>query len=266
MVELCFDYCMELVYSIPVKKCHYTVKCIPKNTKRQRLIKMNFDVLPNNNYCFGTDGFGNRKVYGSILDEHSSFVYHVYGVVGIDQILFEEDECDGDISIFRCAYGKTLPGEELMEYYNILKVELIRSGITKPYDIALHLMRRLYKDYSYKLGTTTIEHSAEEAWKLGCGVCQDYAHIYVSLCRMFGIPARYVTGLMIGEGASHAWVECLCMDKWIGFDPTNNLLIDDSYIKLSDGRDATDCLINRGTMQGGGSQTQNISVKVTRKG
>ncbi|MDD7434847.1 MAG: transglutaminase family protein [Lachnospiraceae bacterium] len=40
-------------------------------------------------------------------------------------------------------------------------------------------------------------------------VCQDYAHIFIVLLRLAGVPARYVCGLLAGEGASHAWVESL---------------------------------------------------------
>ena len=125
-------------------------------------------------------------------------------------------------------------------------------------------MQRLYKDYVYEAGVTNVETTAEEAFNLGRGVCQDYAHIFISLCRLGGIPARYVTGFMIGEGQSHAWAEILFGDKWIGMDPTNNLLIDDNYIKLSHGRDAADCKINLGIMIGGGEQAQQIKVSVTK--
>ena len=93
-------------------------------------------------------------------------------------------------------------------------------------------------------------------------VRQDYAQILIALCHLEKIPARYVAGMMIGEGASHAWVE-ICQDGiWYGLDPTNNKLVDDDYIKLSHGRDASDCLINRGVIVGGGEQTQDIKVHV----
>ena len=109
---------------------------------------------------------------------------------------------------------------------------------------------------------TNVSTTAEEAWRLGRGVCQDYAHIMIALCRKAGIPARYVAGMMIGEGASHAWVEIARDDKWYGFDPANDKVVDDTYVKLGVGRDAADCLINRGLMRGGGTQTQTVDVKV----
>lgn len=92
-------------------------------------------------------------------------------------------------------------------------------------------MRAVYTHFKYVTGSTQIHATAEEALKLGEGVCQDYAHIMLSLLRIEGIPCRYVVGIMQGEGASHAWTEVLCNGYWYGFDPTNNKLVDDEYIK-----------------------------------
>ena len=83
-----------------------------------------------------------------------------------------------------------------------------------------------------------------------------------ALCRLNGLPARYVSGMLIGEGFSHAWVEVFCNGRWYGFDPTNDVLVTDSHIKIGVGRDAYDCQINRGIIKGGGSQTQTVEVKV----
>ena len=85
----------------------------------------------------------------------------------------------------------------------------------------------------------------------------------ISLLNLCGCSARYVTGLIIGEGESHAWVEVADDGKWYGLDPTNNILVEDSHIKIGCGRDATECQINRGIMHGGGKQTQDIFVNVS---
>lgn len=104
--------------------------------------------------------------------------------------------------------------------------------------------------------------SAETAFARREGVCQDYSHVMLSLLRMEGIPARYVTGMMVGEGASHAWVEAQCCGYWYGFDPTNDLLVDDSYIRAACGRDSADCDIIRGTFYGSACQMQQERVLV----
>ena len=69
---------------------------------------------------------------------------------------------------------------------------------------------------------------------------------------------------MIGEGESHAWVEAFCEGKWIGLDPTNNCLVRDCHVKLGDGRDASECAINRGILINGGDQWQQVKAIVRR--
>lgn len=127
---------------------------------------------------------------------------------------------------------------------------------------AIYLMQHLYRDFHYVPGKTNIYTTAEEAFACGEGVCQDFAHIMTALCRMSGIPARYVNGFMIGEGYTHAWVEIYTGQGWYGLDPTNNLHIDDYYIKLAHGRDYADCIVDKGRFIGCGGQTQEILVNV----
>lgn len=123
-------------------------------------------------------------------------------------------------------------------------------------------MRRLYQDFHYEQGVTDISTTAEEALLLGKGVCQDYSHIMLSLCRMERIPSRYVVGMLMGEGLSHAWVEICSDGHWIALDPTNNLVVDTQHIKISSGRDYQDCIINQGVFTGFASQVQHIQVSV----
>ena len=124
------------------------------------------------------------------------------------------------------------------------------------------IMDGLAESFKYVQGITDMETTAEEAFAGGCGVCQDYAHILLTLLRMEHIPCRYVVGMMSGEGASHAWVEVCDGEKWVALDPTNNCMVDDHYISISYGRDANDCTINQGYFYGSTEQTQEIHVLV----
>lgn len=96
------------------------------------------------------------------------------------------------------------------------------------------------------------------------GVCQDEAHIMLALLRMKGIPCRYVMGYMLGEGSTHAWVEVLREEKWIGMDPTNRRMVNDEYITVSAGRDANDCPVNRGIFSGMAKQQSQSGLSVWR--
>lgn len=150
----------------------------------------------------------------------------------------------------------TSPGDAINAYHRSLA---LCGG---DYDKALHIMHSLHAALRYHPGATPVHESAEAAFAQGRGVCQDYAHIMLSLLRMEGIKARYVTGMTIGEGASHAWVEALCCGYWYGFDPTNNLLVDDRYLRAACGRDSADCAVIRGTFYGSARQTQREQVSV----
>ena len=95
----------------------------------------------------------------------------------------------------------------------------------------------------------------------GVGVCQDYAHILISMCRLSGIPARYVAGMMVGEGASHAWTEVWLDGGWTGVDPTHNRPVDETYIKLAHGRDFGDGAIDKGCFIGSATQRQQMCIR-----
>lgn len=253
-----FDYKMTLAYEKPAGTCYFTIKCIPREDARQRLLGMEISILPQAEYSFGRDSFGNRQIYGCETEPHTQFVFHAAGDVEILQTEYEEEAKDGMTGLFAVPYGKCMPGSALLQYYGSLGCLENRD----PYEKCCLLMHRLHRDFAYAKGATRVHTTAEEAFALGRGVCQDYTHIYLTLLRMAGIPARYACGLMMGEGASHAWAEAACGGKWVAFDPTNDCLALDHYIKLGHGRDASDCAINRGLMRGGGAQAQTVEACV----
>jgi transglutaminase-like putative cysteine protease len=99
----------------------------------------------------------------------------------------------------------------------------------------------------YGFGATQVSTTAAEALAVGEGVCQDYAHIMLALCRLCGLPARYVSGHLLGEGGSHAWVEVLLADPDTpsetvahAFDPTHGCAAGPGYLTVAVGRDYAD--------------------------
>ena len=163
--------------------------------------------------------------------------------------------------IFRCQTPWTRQGAELHAFtasFNLC------NSLT-PSQKAEEIMHRVHDKLVYDKTLTDANTDAESAIHLSGGVCQDYAQIMISVCRALGIPARYATGMLIGEGESHAWVEICDSGRWTGFDPTNDVIVTDSYIRISAGRDHSDCSINRGIFRlltPGTIQTQTVSVSV----
>jgi transglutaminase-like putative cysteine protease len=106
--------------------------------------------------------------------------------------------------------------------------------------------RRVNELMQFQPGVTTIETPASAVLAGRQGVCQDYAHVMLAICRACGLPSRYVSGFIPGEGYMHAWVEALVADSrtgtmhWEGFDPTHNRRPDTQYVAVAAGRDYAD--------------------------
>jgi transglutaminase-like putative cysteine protease len=102
----------------------------------------------------------------------------------------------------------------------------------------------------YHVGATGVHTPAAMALHLGKGVCQDYAHILLCLLRLLDIPARYVSGHLLGHGAPHAWVEALVGEHQLAFDPTHHCRAGLGYITVAVGRDFADITPTSGTFSG----------------
>jgi len=264
--KLHFDYCMEIMYSVDVTRCFYTIKCIPEDTQRQSISNFQIEMTPPSNPEWADDAHGNRYIFGCNTVPHDYFRFKISGDAECGKKDFEAYSTENEEMIYRHSHGLTVPGEKIKTYYRSLVEKIPGFEESVPAVKAKIIMERLHQDMVYEKGSTDVTTTAEEALSQGKGVCQDFAHVMVSLLILAGCSARYVTGLIIGEGESHAWVEVVDDGKWYGFDPTNDTVVSDSHIKIGVGRDATECQINRGTMHGGGNQTQKITVNVTEIG
>src|SRR5438270_6377221 len=122
------------------------------------------------------------------------------------------------------------------------------------------------------LTTPRVDSPIDEALRLRKGVCQDYAHITITLARQLGIPCRYVSGYLYqpvrsqdrssGE-ATHAWVEAYLPDLgWVGFDPTNNTTTDERHIRVAIGRDYADVPPTRGVYRGKAESELAVTVRI----
>lgn len=258
MKRLHFTYDMQIDYSITASNCNFTIKCIPVDTLRQKIENIKITMYPDCDYQWGIDGFKNKYIWGKNVDSHTVFRFLIEGDAKTGMSVAEANT-DTDIDmVYSLPHGLNIAGEKIKAFYE----EKIKNIDGSTYDKVSKITKLMFPMMKYLPGSTTVDTSAEEAFSNGCGVCQDYAHILISLLHLSGISARYVTGFIIGEGASHAWVEFLDDDKWYGVDPTNNKFVNDEYIKIGNGRDARDCMINRGIMLGGGLHTQKINVNV----
>lgn len=249
---------MEQQFSRYIKDHYFSLKCLPRDTARQSIESVEINAMPAEMRSSDIDSFGNSVIIGHTIRPHDTFTVQLTGTARTGLEVFEE-KSDTAPMIFSYPSRATIPGVHLIHYHNMLAHDA-PDGI---YQRALYYMRCIHSYFSYCPGATSVSTTAENAAALGKGVCQDYAHVMLALCRADRIPARYVVGMMIGEGVSHAWVEVKCGQYWYGFDPTNNCLIDDTYIKISHGRDFFDTLVNKGIYHNPAVEVQKIRVEVT---
>lgn len=137
------------------------------------------------------------------------------------------------------------------------------------------LMAFIYEGFDYVPGSTQVGSPVSQVFEQRQGVCQDFAHLMIALCRVVGIPARYVSGYFyiartVGGSAadnsvSHAWVECFLPGiGWAGYDPTHNRRVGTTYIKVAIGRDYADVRPLAGTFRGETVAQMEVSVRVER--
>ena len=135
-------------------------------------------------------------------------------------------------------------------------------------EMAHKLSKLISERVLYLAGKTNTATTAAEALQHGAGVCQDHAHLMISVARELNVPARYVVGYLYDPeqedkyGDSHAWAE-LYIDTlgWVAFDPSNQVCPTDCYVRLTSGLDAKDAAPMRGLVVG--TKAEAMDVKVT---
>ena len=135
------------------------------------------------------------------------------------------------------------------------------------------LRSALYQGFEYTPGSTDADSPIDHVLETGRGVCQDYAHVMISILRGWGVPARYVSGYLGPNGhlkasqESHAWVECWLPGLgWSGFDPANDCDCDQRHVRVGVGRDYADVPPVRGVFRGSADSTLSTRVEVVREG
>jgi transglutaminase-like putative cysteine protease len=147
----------------------------------------------------------------------------------------------------------------------------ITAGVMDTWQAAQVIMQYIHREFAYTPAATTVHTHMRDVLRLRCGVCQDFAHVMIGLCRALKIPARYVSGYLYngpvdqlrGAQASHAWVDVFLPGRgWHGLDPTNNAQPDERYVKVAVGRDYSDVSPLRGRYQGTSERRMTVEVSV----
>lgn len=139
-------------------------------------------------------------------------------------------------------------------------------------DVAHAVMKFISDEFQYEKGVTGVSTTVEEVLNYRRGVCQDFAQVMVGILRKLGIPARYVSGFIHagqrgyrGSAQTHAWAEAYFPSiGWIGFDPTNNCIAGENFVKMAVGGNYRDVPPHKGVYRGSARETMSVSV-ITRE-
>ena len=252
----------------------------PRSEDAQRSFSFELVVQPRARVSFYRDSLGNTVHYFDIPENHRELVITAEALVGLDPVEFPDRLDDSDWHFLTPeqipseAFEMLLPSH-FARHGPLLDELATRIGAERradPLSLIKELNEALYGAFEYKPTATRVDSPIEDALTAKQGVCQDFAHVFITILRGLTIPARYVSGYLYQrgdgtdrsrEGATHAWVEAwLPGTGWIGFDPTNNLLASERHIRTAIGRDYADVPPTRGVFKGEASSKLTVSVTV----
>ena len=246
----------------PASRAVQYLRLTPRSDRCQRLIR--WSVRGPASLRPWTDGYGNHAHIASEPADHKSLTILVDGVVETWDTtgILPLDDGLPPLMFLRETH-LTRKSEEL----TALKEEILPLFREEGALPALHrLMAIIFERIIHEPGTSSIESTAAEVLVKGRGVCQDHAHVFIAVCRMMNIAARYVSGyLAVGTGAlaSHAWAEAYVPDLgWVSFDPTNRQCATDSYVRLAVGVDYASASPVVGVRSGGSGEDMAVDVEV----
>lgn len=126
------------------------------------------------------------------------------------------------------------------------KFALFEFGhLGRGYPRVLAIQEWVRKRVKFLVQTSNVSTSAMDTLIEQVGVCRDFAHLMIALCRALSIPARFTTGIdygadpALGPADFHAYVEVYLSNRWYIFDPSG-LAMPMGLVRIGTGRDATD--------------------------
>lgn len=250
MRRMRYAYALTLAFSAPVSRHTFLFRFDPPSDARQQVWGRRMRCTPGCALPLTRDAFGNACALGHIEDAQTGLTLEASG----EALLTGRPIAAPCPEVYAQPTALTAADEA---------IRALGDGLSgAPVELALKLSARIHERVAYQKGVTDEQTTAAQALTLGAGVCQDMAHLLLAGLRAKGVPARYVCGLIPGEGETHAWVEVNDGARFAGVDPTHVRLTDDTYLAVNAGRDSRDCAINRGVFAGGAQQTMTVMARM----
>lgn len=262
------------VYSSPVRDSFNDVRLEPPSVPEQSVESFLLKVLPAVRLKHYTDFYGNWIHHFEIPEPHNYLLIESQSriVTNWPPALPEDAKL--------CPLAGITSAADIERCFDFLQTSryveleadawrLALDATDRQSDVwqaALAILRFTNGYLKYESKSTHVHTHMRDVIKTQRGVCQDFAHLMIGLCRSVKIPARYISGYLATEDASatHAWVEVFIPGTgWRALDPTHNRQIDGSYVKIGHGRDYADVPPVSGNYRGTLERTMEVQVQIS---
>ncbi len=269
-------------YSNPISETTMEVRLHPRTEWTQHCLSFHLDVAPRARVFQYYDHLGNIVHHFNVPARHEDLRITATSLVEVQPFSTWPEQVSPDAwdeidaAVARDDYWEMLmpshyakPSPLLVEL--AAKLHVVRRD--DPMTVLRQIKMGIFENFAYEPSSTRVDSPIDDALRAGKGVCQDFAHIMITLVRMLRIPCRYVSGYVsprdlseeraLAAEASHAWVEALIPSLgWVGFDPTNKRLVEDHHIRCAVGRDYLDVPPTKGLYRGLASEQMSVHVTV----
>jgi transglutaminase-like putative cysteine protease len=260
-------------YDGPARASYNELRLTPRTERRQTALETRVVTIPPATQYGYVDYWGTHVVAFNVDRGHESL-----SITGSSLVDTQPAGEPLDCSWQDVADAATTMADHLSHnLYTAPGPDLVTIASTLRAPTPLATARRIIEwtqgALRYVPGVTTVHTSANEAYVDGAGVCQDFAHLALSLAKSVGLPSRYVSGYFhpeadatVGEevtGDTHAWLE-LWTGSWWGYDPTNDCAVGERHVAVGRGRDYADVPPVKGIYAGNAEHAMRVTVRVTR--
>jgi transglutaminase-like putative cysteine protease len=259
-------------YAVPVRDSFNEARVRPPTNPQQRLEQFQLTVTPAVRVKQFVDFYGNAVDYFDVAEPHIALELEARAVV----TTLPRQPLPWDALTSPLADARKAGQTERFDFAQASRFvdtdpETWRiavdatQGQSDTWQAVVAIMRYVRGQMAYEPDSTNVHTHARDALTKRRGVCQDFAHIMIGLCRTLHIPARYVSGYLATQGASatHAWTDIFIPPVgWVSLDPTHNKQPDETYIRIAAGRDYSDVPPLRGTYRGTNQHKMEVVIEI----
>jgi transglutaminase-like putative cysteine protease len=267
----------KYVYDRLIQESMNEIKIFPFESADQEVLQHELDITDNPEVQVFWDYWGNKTGIFNLMPPHRELIINSRLKVRtpgtsdlrinfLGSFIELKSETEGNFGMLELSRPDEIQSLELIQ-------EMVKRVYSTDNSVAITIKNcsdYIFEQFKYIKGITNIETTVDEILEKRAGVCQDFAHLLLQVLRTMKIPSRYVSGYICphrsglrGEGATHAWVETWIPGSgWTGIDPTNNIWVTNTHVKLAIGRDFADCSPVKGTFRGAANQNLSVFVSV----